>query len=214
MPQLTTEEIEDFLLNALSEDERDAVTFALTQTDPWAHEGFAKPIKEHLESIKVKIKDFHLERVNTKCCYCQRSLKDAKIESDREHVVPKSFKKSLSYDLFNISISCKRCNMTYKGERLDHIASTVGIEDDLRNADRYLIPHPNIDNCEDHLQRIAFQIGIREITTYHCHTDKGRFLFRFVELERLCVGEIDIAQGGASVNDAIAMLFDLPIRGA
>lgn len=214
MPQLTTDEVEDFLLNVLSEDERKAIEFALIQVNPWAHGGFAKPIKDHLESVKFKIKVFHLARVNTKCCYCQRSLNDATIEADREHVVPKSFKKSLSYDIFNISISCKRCNMTYKGERLDHIANTVGIENDVRNPDRYLIPHPNIDNCEDHLQRVSFQIGTREIATYHCHSDKGRFLYGFVELNRLCVSEIDMAQGGASVNDAIAILFDLPLRGA
>ncbi|SNY58209.1 hypothetical protein SAMN06297129_3544 [Pseudooceanicola antarcticus] len=203
----------DFVETVLSQSERDAIDFALTAGNPWSHESFEDPIKGNLLTAKAKIKDFHSARVSKKCCYCRRSLEDASIESDREHIVPKGKKKSLSYNIFNLSIACKRCNMTYKGEKINHIVNFETIEADLRNSGRYLIPHPNIEVYDDHLLRISLQFGSKQITSYRCITDKGRFLYDFVRLDRLCVNEIDEAQGGEKVSEIAAELFDLPIGG-
>ncbi|WP_143516954.1 HNH endonuclease [Pseudooceanicola antarcticus] len=213
MADLTEEEVRDFVETVLSQSERDAIDFALTAGNPWSHESFEDPIKGNLLTAKAKIKDFHSARVSKKCCYCRRSLEDASIESDREHIVPKGKKKSLSYNIFNLSIACKRCNMTYKGEKINHIVNFETIEADLRNSGRYLIPHPNIEVYDDHLLRISLQFGSKQITSYRCITDKGRFLYDFVRLDRLCVNEIDEAQGGEKVSEIAAELFDLPIGG-
>lgn len=214
MADLTEQEAHDFVEQVLSQDERDAIDLALATDNPWKHDDFEDPIKASLIAAKVKIKDFHFERVSKKCCYCRRSLEDATIESDREHIVPKRKKKSLSFDIFNLSLACKRCNMTYKGEKTNHIIDFETIEADLRNSDRYLIPHPNIETYEDHLIRNSVQIGAQQFTSYTRTTQKGHFLYDFVKLERLCVNEIDLAQGGDQVSELFAQLLGLPIEGA
>ena len=193
MPEMTEQEVEDFVNNDLDEGERDAIEHALNSPKPWAHDKFANPTKSRLKSAKFKIKEFHKKKTQDKCCYCRRSLLDANIETDREHIVPKGKVKSLSYNIFNLSVSCKRCNMTYKRERVEHIVDYVTIESDLRNPERYLIPHPNIDIYENHIKRLSFQDGNYEITTYKRITDKGIFLYDFVRLDRLCVNQLDQA---------------------
>jgi hypothetical protein len=214
MADLTEQEAHGFVEQVLSQDERDAINHALASDNPWKHEDFDDPIKANLVSAKIKIKDFHFERVSKKCCYCRRSLEDASIESDREHIVPKGKKKSLSFDIFNLSLACKRCNMTYKGEKTNHIVDFETIEADLRNSDRYLIPHPNIDIYENHLIRNSVQLGAQQITSYRRMTPQGQFLYDFVRLDRLCINEFDEAQGGERVNEIFAELFDLPLDGA
>ncbi|WBL32751.1 HNH endonuclease [Sinirhodobacter sp. HNIBRBA609] len=213
MTDLTEKEEDEFFELILSQDERDAVEFALAAEKPWTHESFDDPIKANLASVKVKIKDFHFPRVSRKCCYCRRSLEDASIEIDREHIVPKGKKKSLSYNIFNLSLACKRCNMTYKGERTDHIIEFETIEADLRNPARYLIPHPNIGIYERHIVRNSIQLGDKQVTSYRRITEQGHFLYHFVRLDRLCVNELDEAQGGERVNEIFAELFDLPLDG-
>jgi len=212
--EMTEAEEKNFTDNELTANEREAIAHALLSNSPWTHKNFDNPIKANLEAAKNKIKAYHLEKANFKCCYCRRSLQDANIETDREHIVPKAVFKSLTYNIFNLSVSCKRCNMQYKKERVDHIVDHTTIETDLRNPDRYLIPHPNIDNYVDHLVRTSLQHDDGEITTYRLITEKGRFLYNFVRLDRLCVNEIDAAQGGEKVNEIIAEIFKLPIEGA
>ena len=214
MPELTEEEAENFIDTVLTVEERDAIAVALTSNSPWKHEEFLNPTKTALKSVKDKIKAYHLIRAANMCCYCRRSLRDEKIGVDREHIIPKGKFKSLTYDIFNLSVACKRCNMDYKKERVDHIVDHETIETDFRNPNRYLIPHPNIDLYGSHIVRTSFQHDDGEVTTYKLITDKGKFLYDFVRLDRLCVNELDIAQGGEEINEFIAELFQVPIEGA
>lgn len=210
---MTERDAENFVNNVLNEGERQAIEHALTFPKPWTHEQFQEPIKSSLESAKSKIKNLHVQITTNKCCYCRRSLNDANIETDREHIVPKGKVKSLAYNIFNLSVSCKRCNMTYKGEKVDHIIGYNTIEADLRNPDRYRIPHPNIDEYERHITRTSIQFDSTEITTYKCHSVKGSFLYTFVRLDKLCVNQLDEAQGGKKANERIAEIFGFPVEG-
>lgn len=207
MPKLTDKDIQEFLEGSLTVEEHCAIKLALESESPWKHEGFDEPTKSALMSVKIKIKEFHLGKTNHKCCYCRRSLRDAIIESDREHVVPKSRCKSLAYDIFNLSIACKRCNMTYKGEKVDHLIRPEDIESEYKDPDSYRIPHPNIEDYEDHIVRNTIQCDRGEVTTYKCYTDQGKFLYEFVQLEKLCVDEFDIAQGGKNAIEEIMKAF-------
>ncbi len=127
--------------------------------------------------------------------------------------MPKRKVKSLTYSAFNLSMSCKRCNMTYKGEKTEHIVDYRSVEHDLRNTERYHIPHPNIENYEDHLIRRSVQLGDQELVAYERLTEKGQYLFDFVNLAALCVAELDEAQGGKKLNELFASLLDLPVEG-
>lgn len=213
MPNLTSNEILEFRRKKLTHQERKAIKLAEKSNNPWDHKSLPRPPRDLVESAKVKIRDFHLDRTQKSCCYCGRSLRDAEIETDREHIIPKKDKKGLSYNLFNLSVSCKRCNMSYKKERTDHIVDFDTIEHDMFNPARYKIPHPNIDTYEDHIFRFSLQFGRREITTYKRKSEKGRFLYSFVNLRELCVLQLDLAQTGRSVRDGFRRMFGVSDRG-
>jgi hypothetical protein len=214
MPILSEEEELGFWENSFTEEERTSIAIALASYSPWSENSFEKPTKTNLISAKIKLKNFHLDRTGNRCCYCRRSLLDATIESDREHIVPKGKVKSLTFRLFNLSISCKRCNMSYKRQKTEHIVDYSSVEQDLRNTERYRIPHPNIESYEDHLIRYSIQMGDQELVTYKRLTEKGKYLFDFVNLRALCIAELDAAQGGEKLNEFFATLLDLPVEGA
>lgn len=213
MAELTIEEENNFLYEILTEAERGAIENALKAVKPWDHKQFQQPNITLLVSVKQKLKDFHNERTNFNCCYCRRSLNDASIETDREHIVPKSKFKNLSYSLFNLSVACKRCNMAYKKEKVDHIVNHASIETDLRNPERYLIPHPNIDVYEEHLERFSIQFASKEVTSYKINSPKGQFLYEFVKLRHLCVKEFDVLQGGNDIREPILLELGIPLEG-
>lgn len=200
---MTPEEVEYFNNECLTDAEKKSVEIALKERNPWNHKAFSNELREAISEIKNKLKEYHLPRVKERCCYCRRQLNDAKIEQDREHIIPKSRCKALTYNVFNISISCKRCNMDYKKESVEHISDMSGIDEDYMNPDRYLIPHPNIDKYTDHLSRKSFEEEDLIVCSYEIRSDKGRFLYEFLRLDKLCVDEFDVAQGGrASPDDA------------
>lgn len=213
MPLLTDREILRFRRYHLTREERSAIKLAEKSSNPWKHGSFPEPTKTRLESAKNKIREFHLDRTSRSCCYCRRPLRDAEIETDREHIIPKGKKKHLSYNIFNLSVSCKRCNMTYKQERIDHIVDFNTIESDMFNTARYKIPHPNIERLEDHIVRYSLQLGTNEITTYRRKSIKGRYLYTFVNLKELCVVQLDLLQAGRKVSERVRGLFRMPSNG-
>lgn len=213
MPNLTNNEILEFRRKRLTHQERKAIKIAEKTDNPWNHKLLPQPSRDLVKSAKTKIRDFHLDRTQKSCCYCGRSLRDAEIETDREHIIPKKDKKALSYNLFNLSVSCKRCNMSYKNDLTDHIVDFDTIEHDIFNPARYKIPHPNIDTYEDHIFRFSLQFGRNEITTYKRKSEKGHFLYNFVNLRELCIIQLDLAQTGRIVRDGFRRMFGVSGRG-
>lgn len=178
-------------------DELRVIKICLKHKKPWHVALKNKELSEILKRVKKKIKEFHRERTKNRCCYCAKPLHDREIETDREHIVPKGKYTSLSYNLFNLSIACKRCNMDYKADREDHIANPGNVEKNLYSKDSYLIPHPNVEKYTDHIRRKCIDDGEHLYITYKIVNDskKGDFLYKFMRLDLLCIGEIDEAQG-------------------
>ncbi|OYQ79323.1 hypothetical protein B9T11_08795 [Wohlfahrtiimonas chitiniclastica] len=159
--------------------------------------------KAYQISIKDKIKNFFYEKTNYRCSYCNTSLQDRNIETDREHIVPKSHKSILTYNLFNLTVACKRCNMSYKNTTLAHIEpsvlSTIDQESNLYNKNSYLIPHPNIDKIfgkDEHIFYFRIDDGENNIVIYNPITEKGKFLSELVNLKGLTTKNIDELQSG------------------
>lgn len=203
MPKLTDKQINDFWSNIATNNEKLAIQQALKTDKPWDVNNL------NIKSIKEKIKKFHLELTGERCCYCGFSLRDRNIEQDREHIIPKESKKELSFDLFNLSIACKRCNMTYKNTSIDHIVNIGDAVTSLKNPGNYRIPHPNIDNYEEHIHRVYIDLGSdRNILFYKTITDKGDFLFKFVRLDLLEIGQLDEAQKNLLVNTSLSNLLN------
>jgi len=66
------------------------VNAALLTADPsdWSQGGAQTA---SLAAVKVKTREYHLQRHEESCCYCRRSLEgEFNLVIDREHVLPKS----------------------------------------------------------------------------------------------------------------------------
>ena len=95
MSRLTRKDERNFY-KSLTKNEKAAIIKALKTNKPWDYNN------KDIKTVKDKIKKFHLERTKNRCCYCNSSLIDRNIESDREHIIPKSEHKKLSYNIFNL----------------------------------------------------------------------------------------------------------------
>ncbi|HTM81959.1 HNH endonuclease [Asticcacaulis sp.] len=187
-------------LNSLtfSIEECAAITAALASKKPWDHtKQGCKIVEGHLISVKGKLKAFHLQRQKNDCAYCKNSLagRDG-VSIDREHILPKSKFKEKAYDVFNISIACKRCNMDIKRERWNFLINP-SIGPHLEDTGNYLIIHPNFDNWYKHLWIEAVRSGESRIVKYlvNPNSKKGSYTYTFFKLRDLEEDSFDDAQG-------------------
>lgn len=185
-----------FTINA---EEQKAVDFALTLSDSWRLEQEAmKPVRDILKPLKNRIRAFHLLRQAGLCCYCRDPLpNDSGILVDREHIIPKSHIKSLTYVMTNLSVACKRCNMEIKKNKLAILEDPVSIEVNHLDESVYRIIHPNFEDYEQFIVRKQEQEGkavlVKFITKLDC--DKTSFTLGFFKLRDLERNTFDAAQG-------------------
>jgi hypothetical protein len=94
-----------------------------------------------LASIKRKIKDYYRIKNNEQCCYCRRDFENEfNMVIDIEHILPKSIADFSNYmfDIENLNISCKRCNMNIKKDRIDFIVDISKIKPNYKVSQKYL----------------------------------------------------------------------------
>lgn len=180
-------------------DEVEAITAALATDSPWAVESM------HIKSAKEKLRKFHLQRHEDTCCYCRLNLHGAGyFMIDREHVLPKGNPryKLFCYEAWNLSVSCKRCNMQFKGEDDDFFTDNSATAD-FHDASNYLIIHPNYDEWERHLSRQMEQVNRKVLVKYAVvnNSAKGRHTYDYFELKELEINSFYQAQG---VEDRLA----------
>ncbi|UZE07032.1 HNH endonuclease [Pseudomonas corrugata] len=183
----------------ISAEEQAAVDFALTLDDSWKLEQEAmEPVRGILKSLKDRIRAFHLQRQAGLCCYCRDPLpNDSGILVDREHIIPKSHLKILTYVMTNLSVACKRCNMEIKKNKLAILEDPASIEANHLNESAYRIIHPNFEDFEQFIVRKQEQEGkavlVKFITKLDC--DKTSFTLNFFKLRDLERNTFDAAQG-------------------
>jgi uncharacterized protein (TIGR02646 family) len=98
-----------------------------------------KPIRD---KIKHTLKVFWQEQ----CCYCNRGMEDEfDMIIDIEHILPKSKFRDLTFNYMNLSLSCKRCNMKIKKEKIDFIIDILTAKIDFTDKTNYKFIHPNFD---------------------------------------------------------------------
>lgn len=188
----------------LTADEQAAVEAALLTANPWEWSpGGAQTAS--LAAIKVKIREYHLQRHEESCCYCRRSLEgEFNLVIDREHVLPKSTPayRPLTYTMWNLGVACKRCNMQYKGMKTDFVVSP-GVAAEYENEANYRIVHPNFDLYEEHLDRSAVAKGTKRIVKYSVvpGSAKGAYTYEYFNLRGLEIGSFDALQTGQAEPD-------------
>jgi hypothetical protein len=184
-------------------DEQAAITAALQTDKPWdwapgGAEGAA------IASVKTKIRDLHMARHGDRCCYCRKNVHGGgHFVIDREHVLPKSRAafKQLVYEIWNLGIACKRCNMQYKKDKVDFVVNQASAAA-LQTSANYRLIHPNYDLYKDHIRISAMQdddITVVKYTTVG--TAKGDYTYEYFNLKELEVGSYDEAQGAPQSDD-------------
>lgn len=154
----------------------------------------------NLQAIRSKIRRFHRALRGDRCCYCQKSFADDHpLAVDIEHVLPKSKFHMLAITAVNLTVACKRCNMTIKKSRIDFlhgrtIAEVSGIYD---QSETYEFVHPNLDEYDQHLQLLTTSIGKHMLWRYmvKANSIKGIRTVDYFDLRSLEVDDLDRIQG-------------------
>jgi uncharacterized protein (TIGR02646 family) len=184
---------------SFSKEEQDAIEYALTLKDSWKLEQEEmKPVLTTIKSVRDRIKAFHLSRQHHLCCYCRTNLwGDSSFMVDREHIVPKSHCKALTYVISNLSVACKRCNMEIKKNKVAIFKDPKTIHTEHANKDAYRIIHPNYERYEDFILRLQQQEGTAMLVQFTLLNDdpKATYTHDFFKLNDLEVDAIDQAQG-------------------
>ncbi|WP_157806771.1 MULTISPECIES: HNH endonuclease [unclassified Pseudomonas] len=188
----------DAYLPALSEleftvDEESAIRAALALPKPWDEKN------DYIKSVKTKIRAHHLARHGQTCCYCRIILQGSgHFMIDREHILPKGNAKyrHLCFEPWNLSTSCKRCNMEVKGED-DGFAIEKIDPLKFKASGNYLFVHPNFDEWEQHLIREAHQISRFVFVKYAIidQSEKGQYTYDYFKLKDLEIESLNAAQG-------------------
>ncbi|MER5107150.1 HNH endonuclease [Providencia stuartii] len=156
---------------------------------------------DSLDLLKRKIKDHLRQHQNECCCYCSRNTDDEfSMVLDIEHIIPKSKIVSEMFELRNLAVSCKRCNMRIKREDISFIDENFILfksNRDYYKSNKYKFIHPNLDSWDEHLDYFVVQKNRKKMVYYQVVDDspKGEYTKDYFELEKIQVNTFDEAQG-------------------
>ena len=177
----------------LSDDDvSDLIKAALSGGDMWA--------SPHVKDLKGKIKDYHRAYQNEQCCYCRKnSHGEFKMVLDIEHILPKKDDRFRPYifDVRNLSVSCKRCNMLIKKDDTSFVVDFTQILMDPFVSSGYKFIHPNLDCYSDHIKYFSVVVDKEKLIKYFVENGslKGSFTYDYFRLEELEVQSFNSAQG-------------------
>lgn len=196
----------------ITEEEQRAIDYALTLKDAWNLEQNSMDCVRHiLKPLRVRIKAFHLARQNNLCCYCRTNLYGVGVFMvDREHIIPKSHCKELTYVMTNLSVACKRCNMEIKKNKTNLFVHAQTINQHHLDETAYRIIHPNFEKYEDFIARIQVQVGTKQLVKFVRvkESEKSDYMFEFFKLRDLEINAFDDAQGLTSTSLSQIFLLD------
>lgn len=155
---------------------------------------------ESLKDLKKKIKDYFREKQDECCCYCSRSTNDEfNMVLDIEHILPKKKITSEMFEMTNLAVSCKRCNMRIKGEDVSFVNGDFNRFKQNGNyyqsAD-YKFIHPNLDSWDENLIYFIGQVNRNKIVYYKVvnNSEKGKYAKNYFQLDKIQVNTFDEAQ--------------------
>lgn len=144
--------------------------------------------EKEMTRLRKILRDHLLPRLQFRCCYCQqRKTERHGLTWDIEHVAPKSLYPQFLFDLSNLAISCKECNIA-KGEK--NTLSGRCKPTYPNSSSDFSIIHPYLDTYSDHIEimRCGDQQTYRVKNAHKGKTtymmcDLIRFDFAFAEWE-------------------------------
>jgi len=122
---------------------------------------------------------------------------------DIEHVLPKGngMYPQYMFEIKNLSVSCKRCNMGIKRSDTSFYLAAAGEADPFK-SEHYEFIHPNLDVADDHLGFLCVQYNGKLMVKYQVvnASAKGSETYDYFELQKLELNSFDEAQGLADVS--------------
>ncbi|WP_276131623.1 HNH endonuclease domain-containing protein [Polluticoccus soli] len=153
---------------------------------------------EVIEPVKKKIKAFFRQALNEQCCYCRRDTTDEfNMVLDIEHILPKSVFNHFMFSPFNLSISCKRCNMEIKKEDTSFLFDVTLAKEQHDDSSNYQFLHPNFDVYAHHINVEIYRYGESRLIKYVVLSNslKGIYTKEYFKLDLLERDSFDSAQG-------------------
>lgn len=170
------------------------IVLALKSNSPWRDDS--------LDDIKKRLKTFLISKQEQRCCYCQRNIKgEFLFVLDIEHILPKSIFNHCIFDLSNLAVACKRCNMYIKKNRIDFFNPTHEKNRQLKHrlfkSELYYFAHPNLDNSKEHLYYIMHDDSRCPLKymKYYYMTGKGRYTYEYFKLNEFEEYTLNKSQG-------------------
>ncbi|AZB33994.1 HNH endonuclease [Chryseobacterium bernardetii] len=159
-----------------------------------------------LDRLKRKIKDSFTNCETAQCCYCARLFKgEFNMVIDLEHVLPQEHYSTERFNLNNLNIACKRCNMEIKKSDTSFIANKVLMGTNYYDSIHYKIVHPNLDTYANHIIIKQMREGDLILYKYICKDkQKGKYTYDYFKLNELEIDTINEAQG---IKQTIKTLF-------
>lgn len=174
-----------------------AIENAYKEKKPWG--------ADCIGDLKRRFYIHHSEQQSSLCCYCQRDQHgEFKLVIDIEHILPKEKYRPHMFDLWNLSVSCKRCNMQIKGQRTDFLVDPEFTTIQKRDSAGYRFAHPNFDLGTRHLERLVIQSGTVRLVKYVVTpgSSKGQYTYEYFRLRELEIDSFDAAQNPDQGNPA------------
>lgn len=166
-------------------------------------------VDESLKDLKRRIKNHLRQHQEECCCYCSRNIDDEfNMVLDIEHIIPKSKLVSEMFEMRNLAVSCKRCNMRIKKEDISFINEDF---ESFKNnisyyqSGKYKFIHPNLDGWDDHLIYQVQQQNRKKIVYYQVvgGSSKGEYTKNYFELSKIQVNTFDEAQGACNRKEPL-----------
>jgi hypothetical protein len=155
-----------------------------------------------LRELKTRIKQYYRTNLEEVCCYCRRDLTDEfNMVIDVEHILPKSKYGEFMFEIGNLNISCKRCNMEIKREKDDFVVDTTSIRVDYTKPELYHFIHPNFEIYKDNMDYFRVDVNGTRITKFSPKTEKGTYTYNYFQLCKLEINSLNEAQGISTKND-------------
>lgn len=155
---------------------------------------------DNLKELKSRIKQFHLTKQDEQCCYCKKEFHgEFSFDIDIEHILPKGHKsfKRFMFHIWNLSVACKRCNMSIKREKITFISTLDEALKQPQSSQTYKFIHPNFDEYFQHIELVSEKVNNFKFIKYNIinNSDKGIFTYDFFELMKLEIDTLDKIQG-------------------
>lgn len=151
-----------------------------------------------LNPVKRRVKLYYRAKNFEQCCYCRRDLQDEfNMVIDIEHILPKgnTLFSEYMFDIENLNISCKRCNMNIKNDRIDFIVDLSKIKPNYKVSRKYHFIHPNLDNYFDHIDYESTIRNNKKLIKYNCKSEKGKYTYSYFHLDRIEINTLSKVQG-------------------